>query len=274
VGLTFDEVWKFLGGLTGRRFHTLDQRRPFTLEEVGSSGLAVRVEATGFLRTIPRAHFEEAWHRLSESGRLSRTEIHREISLFNPAYVAALLAQVPGIQHRVSPIVLIVGEAALVEEGAKGTAEPAGTEGDEEVPGAEEIEESMADRLVECGRRLGFEVQKEWRTDIGNRIDVVWARPVPRGFPGFAEGALLPVVGFEIETSWRTRKHVKGDIFNLQDLGPSLGVIILCKGPNDSPAEIAGLQAAARRYIGKLGLRIQAWTDADLEQFLARQGSS
>ena len=35
------------------------------------------------------------------------------------------------------------------------------------------------------------------------------------------------LAGFEFESSWRTRKHVKGDYLNLLDLGAAIGVIVL-----------------------------------------------
>jgi hypothetical protein len=277
MSMSFDEVWRFFRGLKGRRLSTLDQQRPFTLVDVSPTNLTVRVESTGFPRTIRRADFEEAWERLREQGRLARTEIHREISPFNPAYVSTLLAQVPGVRHTISPILLIMGASRETppprdlppqekpQEARPGAQAPE----EDEVPGAEEIEESVADRLAKYGRQIGFQVQKEWRTDIGNRIDLVWAQRVPPHFPGFADGALLPVMGFEIETSWRTRKHIKGDIFNLQDLSASLGVIVLCTGPNDSPGEIQSLRAAAERYIKKLGLRIHVWSDAEVDRLCA-----
>src|SRR5215831_4563279 len=267
---TFDGVWEFLRGLSGQRLHTLDQHKPFTLQEVGPSSLTVVVEETGFPRTIRRADCEEAWQRLVQLGRLSRSEIHREISKFNPAYVSSLLSQLPEINYSLSPIVLTLNSKQTAPLSSKQiSAYKSGiteiNSAEDELPETEEAEEHVADRLVAYGHQMGFAVQKEWRTDIGNRIDVVWATPVPQGLPGFSEGDLLPVVGFEVETSWRTRKHIKGDIFNLQDLGPSLGVIVLCKGPNDNPEGIESLRAAAQRYIKKLGLRIQVWSDSDVD---------
>lgn len=265
--MRFDEVWQHFRKLVGQRFHTLDQRKPFTLTEVGQNNLTVRVEETGRSRPIQRAHFEEAWSRLTGSGRLSRSEIHREISLFNPAYVATLLAQAPGVQYRVSPIVLTIGGSGHTPPlPSRMPAPPPDEPPDEDRPGSEEVEESVADRLAEHGRRLGFEVVKEWRTDLGNRIDLVWARQMAPNFPAVGNDNLLPVVGFEIESSWRSRKHIKGDIFNLQDLSPSLGVIVLCCGPNDSQQEIESLRATARRYIEKVGLRILVWSDGDVDK--------
>jgi hypothetical protein len=137
---------------------------------------------------------------------------------------------------------------------------------DSEVASTEEIAEPIADRLVAYGRRLGYQTRKEWRTELGNRIDVVWAQDLPAELAAMTSQPLLPVVGFEIETSWRTRKHVKGDIFNLQDLGAALGIIVLCKGPQDSPAEVASLRKAAQRYVAKLGLRILVWTEDDVQR--------
>ena len=272
--MTFDEVWTFLQGLRGRRFHTLDQHHPFTLEEIGNANLVVRVERTGRSRPIPKGDFSEAWNRLTTLGQLSRTEIHREISPFNPAYVSTLLTQVPGVHYRVSPIVLSVSEPGAPVP-PKVTPEaapmPSTVLDDGDVVGGEEIEESVADRLAEYGARAGFQVLKEWRTEIGNRIDLVWARPLPSGFLGFKQGELLPIIGFEIETSWRSRKHIKGDIFNLQDLSSALGVIVLCRGGNDTQAEIDSLRAAAERYVRKLGLRIHVWSDADVDKLCSPQ---
>src|SRR5256885_9198244 len=76
--------------------------------------------------------------------------------------------------------------------------------------------------LVEsAGRSVGLDVQREYPV-VGGRIDLVWLWRGPEGFP-----AALPLVAFEIESSWRTRKHLKGDYLNLLDLQPALGVIVL-----------------------------------------------
>jgi hypothetical protein len=269
--MTFDHVWRFLESRKGERFHTLDQRKPFVLQDVQPTSLTVRVEASGYPRSIPRSHFEEAWRRLAESGRLSRSEIHDEISRFNPAYVSTLLAHVPGVQYRLSPIVLTFTAQSQpptfqpTEVSIRPTVPASDENDDSETPGAEEIEEPIADRLVSYGQRLGYQARKEWRTGLGNRIDVVWAQELPPDLAAITSQSLLPVVGFEIETSWRTRKHVKGDIFNLQDLGAALGIIVLCTGPQDSSAEVTSLRKATQRYVAKLGLRILVWTEAEVE---------
>ena len=65
--------------------------------------------------------------------------------------------------------------------------------------------------LAETGRRMGFDVHTEYAVP-GGRLDVVWTWLPPTPIPGVDDA--LPVVGFEIESSWRTRKHVKGDLLN------------------------------------------------------------
>jgi hypothetical protein len=268
--MTFDQVWRFLESRKGERFHTLDQRKPFVLQDVQPTSLTVRVEVSGYPRSIPRSHFEEAWRRLVESGRLSRSEIHDEISRFNPAYVSTLLAHMPGVQYRLSPIVLTFPAQSQptvqrMDVPIRPTAPASEEDDDSEAPGAEEIEEPIADRLVSYGQRLGYQTRKEWRTELGSRIDVVWAQELPPQLAAITSQSLLPVVGFEIETSWRTRKHVKGDIFNLQDLGAALGIIVLCTGSQDRSAEVTSLRKATQRYVAKLGLRILVWTEAEVE---------
>ncbi len=90
--------------------------------------------------------------------------------------------------------------------------------------------------LVDTGRRMGFDVRTEYVLP-GGRLDVVWLWSPPTPIPGVGEP--LPVVAFEVESSWRTRKHVKGDLLNLQDAAVSLGVIVL-----------AGADARTSRCVG------------------------
>lgn len=85
---------------------------------------------------------------------------------------------------------------------------------------AHELNRELTRMLCEAGERLGFVVAREYALP-GGRLAVAWTREVPT-WP-----RPLPVVGFEIESSWRTRKHVKGDLLNLTDAGVSLGVIVL-----------------------------------------------
>lgn len=109
--------------------------------------------------------------------------------------------------------------------------------------------------LSALGRDLGLEVAREYPV-VGGRIDVVWLWHGSSALP-----VSLPLVGFEIESSWRTRKHIKGDLLNLIDLQPALGVIILLgKGP-----DVESTVRFARTSVDLHAPRIQVWTEEDIE---------
>jgi hypothetical protein len=86
---------------------------------------------------------------------------------------------------------------------------------------AAERNRRLAVLLADAGRAVGLTVEFEYPVP-GGRIDVVWLWEGPERFP-----VRLPLVGFEVESSWRTRKHIKGDLLNLMDLQPALGIIVL-----------------------------------------------
>ena len=86
-------------------------------------------------------------------------------------------------------------------------------------------------------------------------MDVVWLWQGPKTFP-----SLLPLVGFEVESSWRTRKHLKGDLLNLLDLQPSLGVIILL---GDGP-DVEGTRRFAQQTVARRTARIEIWSEQDV----------
>jgi hypothetical protein len=67
-------------------------------------------------------------------------------------------------------------------------------------------------------------------------------------------------VGFEVESSWRTRKHVKGDLLNLQDAGVALGVIVLAgDGEKDD-----SLRRFAELLVDRPGAQVLVWTAEDV----------
>jgi hypothetical protein len=70
----------------------------------------------------------------------------------------------------------------------------------------------------------------------------------------------VPVVGFEIESSWRTRKHVKGDLLNLQDAGVGLGVIVLAGTEIKDDA----LRRFAELLVDRPGPTVLIWTADDV----------
>lgn len=72
---------------------------------------------------------------------------------------------------------------------------------------ASELNRELTRLLSSAGERFGFAVVCEYPVK-GGRLDVVWTWSPRTPIPGLANA--VPVVGFEIESSWRTRKHVKG----------------------------------------------------------------
>jgi hypothetical protein len=122
---------------------------------------------------------------------------------------------------------------------------------------ASELNRELTALLAEVGRRFGFDVTLEYQVP-GGRLDVVWSWNPPSPIPG-VQGA-IPVVGFEIESSWRTRKHVKGDLLNLQDAGVALGVIVLA----GADARDDSLRRFAVDLVDRPGPRVLVWTEHDV----------
>lgn len=82
---------------------------------------------------------------------------------------------------------------------------------------------------------------------------MVWSVDIVPPLPG-VEG-LVPVVAFEIESSWRIRKHVKGDLLNILDAGAAVGVIVLA----GTEARDESLVHFARALVDRPGPQIQIW---------------
>ena len=127
-----------------------------------------------------------------------------------------------------------------------------------------ELKQKYAAKLELIASRLGLVQEKEVPTN-GGIVDFVWYCVLKESVPQI--GNRLPVVGFEVETSWRTRKHIKGDLFNLLELSPALGVILfLHEGFKEDEAKLNGNVDAAKRYAaGFSGIsRIVVWTSKDV----------
>ena len=132
---------------------------------------------------------------------------------------------------------------------------------DTEIPDAPTINRQLTTLVLEAGRRLGFEVASEYPIP-GGRLDIVWLCRPAAPLPNF-DGA-IPVVGFEIESSWRSRKHVKGDLLNLQDAGVALGVIVLAgSGEKDE-----SLRRFAQALVDRPGIRVLIWTEGDVHALI------
>jgi hypothetical protein len=121
--------------------------------------------------------------------------------------------------------------------------------------------------LIRKGGELGFEAVAEYPVQ-GGRLDVVWLLHTGVTIPGLDGG--LPVVGFEIESSWRTRKHLKGDYLNLADLGAALGVIILLGEGKDVDAT----RRFASILVDRPGSRILVWSERDVDMLMQEKSVS
>jgi hypothetical protein len=97
-------MWIEIEKLAGQTLVTLDQRKPFDIVEVTDHAVVVRPHKTGIERKIQRDNIEDAFKKLIAIGKLTRSEIREEFSNFNPAYVAAILAQLPNVKHSTKPI--------------------------------------------------------------------------------------------------------------------------------------------------------------------------
>ena len=119
---------------------------------------------------------------------------------------------------------------------------------------APERNQRLTTALAEAGKALGLSVEREYPVP-GGRIDVVWLWDGPEQF-----AVKLPLVGFEIESSWRTRKHLKGDLMNLVDLQPALGVIVLA----GDGAKVGATRAFARLLVERHSARVEIWDEAQV----------
>jgi len=95
--------------------------------------------------------------------------------------------------------------------------------------------ESLREVICKLGEKLGFEVEREVPASTSAWVDLVWFDkrfrfPKPKSKETLLRVPKLLVVGFEIEYKTATNpKHVKGSIANLDDLGASMGVLVLGK---------------------------------------------
>ena len=99
-------LWSELKKLQGKTLFTLHQKKSFKIREVSSSKVVLRT-SIGSDRSVPMKELERAWIHLEQRKKLTREEIRGlGYSNFNPAYVAALLANMPGVTYSTKPIIL------------------------------------------------------------------------------------------------------------------------------------------------------------------------
>ncbi|MEM3840439.1 MAG: hypothetical protein QW090_04760 [Candidatus Bathyarchaeia archaeon] len=94
---------------------------------------------------------------------------------------------------------------------------------------------SLKEIICELGERLGFEVEREVPASSSAWVDIVWYDkrfrfPKPKSTETLLRVPKLPVVAFEIEVKTAINpKHIKGSIANLDDVGASMGILVLGK---------------------------------------------
>jgi len=99
-------IWNEISNIKGRTLKTLDRQKPFEIFAIKANTVIILPHETRKERPIPRANFENAYRRLVATGEITRSEIMAEFSEFNPAYIAAILAELPGVEHSMRPIKL------------------------------------------------------------------------------------------------------------------------------------------------------------------------
>jgi hypothetical protein len=104
-------IWNEIRKLEGQTLQTLAQKKNFDIVEVTEHKVTICPHATQTERLISRLEIEDAFQRLTVTGQITRSEIQENFSQYNPAYVAAILAELPTVQHSTSPIRLwIIGK--------------------------------------------------------------------------------------------------------------------------------------------------------------------
>jgi len=98
------EIWSEIKKLKGTTLKTLDQNRPFDIVEVTDQKIIVKPHTRNIARTIERGAIEDAFGELALRGEITRADIRERYMSFNPAYVAAILATLPGATTLRKPI--------------------------------------------------------------------------------------------------------------------------------------------------------------------------
>src|SRR5688572_5072940 len=101
-------IWDEFEKLEGKTLVTLDRRKPFDVWKVAAQEINIRPHETDTESRIQRHEIEDAYRRLTAIGELTRSEIRDQFSNFNPAYVAAILAELPNVRYAKKPIRLWV----------------------------------------------------------------------------------------------------------------------------------------------------------------------
>jgi hypothetical protein len=110
--MVISQLWIEVQNLKGRTLRTLDQRKPFDIVTITENTVLVLPHSTRKERPLPRTGIENAYRHLLAIGRLTLAEIEKEYAPYNPVYVAAILAELPGVKYKLNPIALLVAKEA------------------------------------------------------------------------------------------------------------------------------------------------------------------
>lgn len=113
------DCWNEISKLNGKTLKTLDRGNPFDVIEVTQNAAVLRPHESGIERKVLRDEIESAYSELVSKGELTRVTIRTKYSEYNPAYVAALLALLPGVSCTTQPIHLRYSQVKRVDASAK-----------------------------------------------------------------------------------------------------------------------------------------------------------
>src|SRR5437868_12655489 len=97
-------IWSEIEKLDGLTLKTLDQKKAFDIVGVTDHVVTICPHETQTERPIARDEIEKAYQYLYVVEQITRTEIREKFSEYNPAYVAAILAELPDVSHAIRPI--------------------------------------------------------------------------------------------------------------------------------------------------------------------------
>ena len=100
-------LWRYVCGLEGSTLRTLGRGKPFVVLLATARAVNVVPESSGKERSIPRSALQGALGDLRDRGLLTLNDIRSQWCDFSPAYVAAILAELPDVTHRLRPITLL-----------------------------------------------------------------------------------------------------------------------------------------------------------------------
>jgi hypothetical protein len=99
-------IWNQLDYLMGQSLKTLERDQPFEILEITPSAIQIIVYSTKETRRIDRGKLEGAWMQLNKQGTISGTSLLDDFSSSNYAYIAAIMAAMPGVSYRADPLEL------------------------------------------------------------------------------------------------------------------------------------------------------------------------